>query len=1404
MDPGMEKIFGNIVKVLENQQELLKKLQDRGDIGDDQQAQNLANQSIHHLSNQITEFCYDPDENIYFETWFARFEDVFKEDAKTLDDNARVRMLLHRLHTANHEKYLSLILPKNPREFSFDDTVKKLKEIFGPQKSLFNMRYECLQQQKKGTEDFVSYAGRINRHCESFNLTDISADQFKCLIFISGLRSPNDADIRTRLLSKIDKENTMTLEKLITECHQLISLKKDTHMIENHNTRQQHPVVNAIGQSTSKSFHNQNFHKPKPKHTHSENHQSAPRRPCWLCGGMHYAKDCPFKDHRCKVCSKVGHKEGYSGCSSSAPQQNQASTSLKYNKKTRSKDCFSISGDLVSKRKYVTVKINGVPVKLQLDTASDITIISRSVWERIGEPTLVPTHQPARSASGQQLKLLAEFECDMSFYESTMSGKCFMSAVSDLNLLGIDWIEKFNLWNVPINAVCNSISSEAHTLQELKKSFPEVFKDELGLCNKTQVTLHLKPGAKPIYRAKRPVAYSALTQIDEELNRLQHLGIITPVDFSDWAAPIVCVKKSNGRVRICADYSTGLNDSLEPHQFPLPLPEDIFAKLANGTVFSQIDLSDAFLQVKVDEQSRKLLTINTHRGLYQFNRLPFGIKAAPGAFQQIMSTMVEGLDGVAAYMDDLIVSGVSPEEHRDRLYKTLQRIRDFGFNLKIEKCNFFMKSIKYLGRIIDKNGTRPDPTKVEAITNMPPPKDFSTLQSYLGAINYYGKFIKNMHQLRRPLDALLKKDAKWDWSSDCQKSFDQFKEILKSDLMLTHYNPDVNIVVAADASQFGIGACIFHRFPDGSVKAISHASRSLTKAEIGYGQIEKEALGLIFAVTKFHRMIYGRKFTLQTDHKPLLAIFGSKKGIPVYTANRLQRWACTMLLYDFDIEYVSTDKFGYADILSRLINSHVKPDEDYVIASIQLEGDLHNSQSDICNHLPITFSMVQKATQQCEVIQQVISYVNSTWPRSANDIDHPNVQSFFKRQQSLSVVNNCLMFGERIVIPQVYQAKVLHQLHKAHQGMERMKSIARSYVYWPGIDDQITELVKQCNQCASVAKSPTKVPLESWSVPEGPWQRIHIDFAGPCNDVYFVVIVDAYSKWPEIFITQTITAVKTIKVLDELFARFGLPKLIVSDNGTQFVSEKFRQMCESNGIEHLRCAPYHPQSNGQAERFVDTLKRALKKIQGGESLEETLQIFLSSYRSTPNPNTPDGRSPADIMFGRKIRTTFDLLMPSSYGANNPSQDQKQKQNDQFNKKHGARARSFIEGDLVFAKVFQNNNFKWYPGKVHSRIGRVMYKVILEDRSRIIRSHTNQLKSRHPQSKHSVQQQLPIQVLLDEFQVQQSPNKSISMDATPSTSSNVTTSNNQPSQQIEYRQSNRARKLPQHLVPYLLY
>ena len=311
------------------------------------------------------------------------------------------------------------------------------------------------------------------------------------------------------------------------------------------------------------------------------------------------------------------------------------------------------------------------------------------------------------------------------------------------------------------------------------------------------------------------------------------------VEYSHWAAPIVVVPKKSGTVRICADFKTGLNDALEMHQHPLPTPDEIFSKLNQGAWFTQVDFADAYLQLEMDESSKELVTINTPKGLYQYQRLPFGVKSAPGIFQETMDNLTSGLKGCAAYLDDVIVTGTTLEEHNMNVLELFKRISDFGFRVKMDKCSFAKKEIKFLGHIISKEGRKPDPEKITAIVEMPPPKDRKQLKSFLGMVSYYSVFVPKMRQMRGPLDD-LEKNEKFEWLRVHQESFTSLKKVLQSNLLLTHYDPKRDIVIAADACEYGIGTVISHRFLNGTEKAVAHAGRALTQAEKKYGQIEKK------------------------------------------------------------------------------------------------------------------------------------------------------------------------------------------------------------------------------------------------------------------------------------------------------------------------------------------------------------------------------------------------------------------------------------------------------------------------------------------------------------------------------------------------------------------------------------
>ena len=582
--------------------------------------------------------------------------------------------------------------------------------------------------------------------------------------------------------------------------------------------------------------------------------------------------------------------------------------------------------------------------------------------------------------------------------------------------------------------------------------------------------IKLKKNAQPVFRKKRNIPFAAIDKIDKELERLTQCGVLSKVDYSDWAAPVVYVKKKSGEIRVRADFSTGLNSAIKDHHYPLPSPEEIFTKLNGGRYFSKIDLSEAYLQIPTDDESSKLLCISTYRGLFKYQRLPFGVKTAPAVFQQIMDTMLAGLDFATAYLDDILVKSNTIEEHKSFLKKIFGRIRKYGLKIKENKCDFLPEEIEYLGHVINKDGKKLDKSWAAAIKDMPNPKNVKTLQSFLGLLSYNQDFIPNLHNLRAPLNELLRKEKKWIWTKECEQAFREIKNKLTSDLFLTHVDPNLDIIVARDASTHGVGACILHKRKDGKVRPIAYASRSLIPAERNYSQNEKVALGIIFAVTKFNRYIHGRRFTLQTDHKPLVTIFGSKKGLPTYIANRLLRWGTFFLNYDFQIQYLSTNKIGHADGLSRLIPMSAETFEDTVIAALRSENEVENTLNSTIRELPVSLKEIKSEVVRDKFIREIKAKLS---------------KKNTKIEEIYSLCDNILLYSERVVIPKTLQKRILHDFHTGHPGSNRMKSLMRSYVFWASMDSDISDMVSKCKGCILAAKSPP-TSQEPWPKTDRP------------------------------------------------------------------------------------------------------------------------------------------------------------------------------------------------------------------------------------------------------------------------------------------------------------------------------
>ena len=1043
---------------------------------------------------------------------------------------------------------------------------------------------------------------------------------------------------------------------------------------------------------------------------------------CRHCGKRgHQAEHCRFKNAVCYRCHKKGHIEAK--C-----KTRQDKEETKWMEEQGEDECkghrYHVidtlceetmgsvfkSQDTSGTSVYrVKMEINGEMLMMEIDTGAAVSLISEDTYrKKFSKLQLTASAVRLATYTTQRIEVCGEVRVRVRLGDQEKHCRLVVVAGKGPSLLGRDWLQTFRIQWHQINALVTwHTTGYAEKVEVLVKSFPEVFNDNLGEIHPFKARLVLKEGAQPVFCRPRSVPFAIKEQIETELERLEKTGVICPVKYSEWATPILPVAKPDRSIRICGDFKITVNSALHVDQYPLPVPEELFATLAGGKQFTKLDLSNAYQQLLLDNDSRKMCTINTHKGLYQYTRLPFGIASAPAIFQKLMDSVLQGMSRTVCYIDDILITGDSEDEHLKNLERVLGRLKTHGITVRKSKCVFMANSVEFLGHRIDAEGLHPLESKIEAMVKVPPPKNVAELKSFLGMVNYYAKFLPNLSTTISPLYTLLKKNSRWQWTEECSQAFLAAKGMLTSSKVLAHYNPKLPLILATDASSYGVGAVLTQVSEEGTERPIAYVSRTLSDAERNYAQIEKEALAIIFGVKRFHVYLYGRKFLLLTDHKPLTTIFGPKTGLPVVAASRLQRWALVLSAYQYDVKFRATEEHGNVDGLSRLPLKGERHEEEETEASIFNMVQIET--------LPVTAGQLRNESRQDKELSKVMRYLQNGWPEMVT----AELQPYETKKTELTIENHTLLWGMRVVIPRKLQAKVLSELHQNHPGMSRMKSLARSHVWWPNIDRDIEACVRACECCQAIKQSIPLAPMQPWTWPERPWQRVHVDFAGPFLGKMFFLLMDAHSKWPEVYEMTSTTAQKTVDILRHIFAAYGLPEQLVSDNGPQFVAKEFEDFMLKNGIRHIRSAPYHPATNGLVERFVQSFKRAMETGKNsGQTLQHRLSSFLLAYRSSPHSVT--NVSPCSLFLQRELRTKLDLLRQTTEQIVRKKQEEQKEGHDK-----NTRERVFEQNDIVWASNFGVGE-RWVKGKIKQSSGPSSYLVELAD-GREWRRHIDHLR-----------------------------------------------------------------------------
>lgn len=1011
---------------------------------------------------------------------------------------------------------------------------------------------------------------------------------------------------------------------------------------------------------------------------------------CGNCGRSHAQNNCPARGKTCRKCGKRNHFAAV--CRSSNSNVSEI---------TELETPFFLGaidfGEVGEPPWRITLNLGDSKIPFKIDTGADVTIMSKAVHSQLSpRPKLKPTYAVLRSPGGT-VKVEGEFVATTQYKDHNCAFRVFVINSDTDCLLSRDTAVRLGL-----------ISQNRDRIDNLV--FGDVGKPIFG----EPVKIVLKEGAQPYsVNVARRIPIPLMDEVKTELDRMEAAGVIEKINTpTDWCAPMVPVRKRSGGVRICTDLKK-LNLSVKRERLMLPTIDDILYKLSGSNRFSKLDATSSFWQLALDDDSAKLTTFISPFGRYFYRRLCFGITSAPEIFQRTMQDILAGIDGVECFMDDILLHTDGQKKHDELKKKVFQRLEKRGVKLNKSKCKFDKDEIDFLGHIISGKGVRPDPSKVSAITEMPEPENTTDLRRVLGMVNYLGRFVPNLSTLMKPLNDLLNHDVEWAWTPAQSSAFTEVKKMLSSAPTLTFFDMRKPITVSADASSYGLGGVLLQE-DKGDLRPVAYCSRTLSRAEKNYAQIEKELLAATWVCEKFDRYLVGLpSFTLLTDHKPIVPLINSKElnDAPV----RCQRMLMRMMRYSGKAEYTPGKNMTVADSLSRSPVVSTEPEEfgeeiEAHVATIQMSWNATDSK----------LEEIRDQSQQDPEISTAIQYTRNGWPKFFNNVK-AEARNLYAFSGELSEVHGLLVRGNRIVIPKAMREEMLSRIHDGHLGVSKCRERAKSSIWWPSLSSEIREVVSRCDHCQRKRPAQPSEPLNPTALPERPFQMVGADLCDYKGHNY-LVLVDYFSRYLEVAHMPNTTSETVVCKLKNIFARFGIPELLVTDNGPQFVSDRFHKFAKVWGFKHTTSSPHFPQSNGESERAVQEAKKALS--------QDDPFLALLIYRSTPV--SPTGASPAELALGRRLRTTLPTL-PSNLNqqiydkAKIAARDteSKLKYKQAFDRRHGVQNLPELNpGQLVLQKL--ENDKEWQgPAIIKEQCAPKSY--IIQSGNRAYRRNRKHLK-----------------------------------------------------------------------------
>lgn len=801
-------------------------------------------------------------------------------------------------------------------------------------------------------------------------------------------------------------------------------------------------------------------------------------------------------------------------------------------------------------------------------------------------------------------------------------------------------------------------SEEKNALVKTLKPFKDVFFSEDKTLTFTHEVKHSINTAdeKPIHQKTYKYPYHLREEVSTQIRKMLDNGIIRE-SSSQWTSPIWVVPKKidnsgQRKYRIVVDYRK-LNEKTPADRYPIPEVSEILDRLGKAQYFSVLDLASGFHQIEVDTKDIPKTAFNIDHGKYEFVRMPFGLKNAPATFQRLMDSVLRKHLGIRCfvYMDDIIIYSTNLQTHLEDIRKVLQTLRDANLKVQCDKSDFLRKEVEFLGHVVTTEGVKPNPNKIEAIKSWPLPKTSKELKSFLGTIGYYRRFIPKFAHIAKPMTIKLRgKTKSIEIDHDYEKAFEELKKIMTTDTLLAYPNFDEPFILTTDASNFAIGA-VLAQLQAGKERPIAYLSRTLSKAEEKYSATAKELLAIYFSAKTFRPYLYGREFSIYTDHEPL-----TKELKLTDSTGRVTRQRLYLEQFDFKLIYKKGKQNVVADGLSRIPRSELNLNEELsneiygydpiydpeIINKyanqiiIRISNDTRRSPYLACKIFPGNFRHVfHKPDYTNHDLKDILEkHLN---PTKLNGIfAEPKIAKQCKEIIE-SNFNKIKVRFSNMKLPDIIsgkdQSEFIRKSHNFnHRGYKLTYEEVQKSVYFPQMLAKVRDFIRNCESCkfAKYERRPFKIPLTR-RIYNGPFENVNIDVFVKETEK-FLTLVDAFSKFAQIYKIANETTEEITETLIEYFKTFGLPKMITCDQSTSFRNAKFKEFLETHGIKlhFASCSD----SNGIVERFHNTLLEmylANRSKVEQLTLYEGLAMITAIYNDTTHSTIK--LKPREVIFG---------------------------------------------------------------------------------------------------------------------------------------------------------------------------